>query len=99
MLVQCDNCKGGFHIKNHQRRLEDSVEETYFACPYCLTEYPSFYTNTEVREKQRSINQLRDRLKGLKDPHKRSLLKERIEREQAEVGVMMAELKAKYRRN
>lgn len=97
MPVQCDNCKGGFYIENQQRRLEDSVEETYFTCPYCKTEYPSFYTNTEVREKIRSINQLRDRFKVLKDPAKRILFQERIEREQAEIGVMMAKLKMKYK--
>lgn len=95
MPVQCDNCKGGFHIFVQSRRLEDAVEETYFECPYCQKHYPSFYTDTAVREKQRSIAKLRDRFVALKDPVKRSALQERIEREQEEVSVMMAELKRK----
>ncbi|OKP91863.1 hypothetical protein A3844_01750 [Paenibacillus helianthi] len=99
MPVQCDNCKGGFHIDLQHRRLDDSVEETYFTCPYCQTEYPSFYTNTAVREKQRSINQLRERYNGLKNPEKRDSLQERIEREQVEVSVMMTELEMKYKSN
>lgn len=93
MPVQCDNCKGGFHILVQQRRLEDSVEETYFECPYCQHHYPSFYTDTAIREKQRSISKLRDRFAALKDPVKRDALQERIEREQTEVKVMMDELK------
>jgi len=97
MPVQCDNCKGGFHIELQQRRIEDSVEETYFACPYCLTEYSSFFTNTEVREKQRSISQLQERLMNLRDPAKRSEIQKRINREQLEVTAMMTELKLKYK--
>lgn len=93
MPVQCNNCKGGFHIIVQHRRLEDSIEETYFECPYCQQHYPSFYTDTAVRDKQRSISKLRDRLNALKDPTKRSALQERIEREQAEVSAMMADLK------
>ncbi|MEI2395604.1 hypothetical protein [Paenibacillus phytohabitans] len=96
MAVHCDNCKGGFHIDLQHRWLEDSVEETYFTCPYCQTEYSSFYTDTNVREKQRSISKLRERFTALKDPAKRDVLQERIEREQAEVKVMMAELKQKH---
>lgn len=96
MAVHCDNCKGGFHIDLQQRRLEDAVEETYFSCPYCQTEYPSFYTDTVVREKQRSISKLRERLNTLKDPAKRSALQERIEREQADAKTMVAELKQKF---
>ncbi|KUP22396.1 hypothetical protein [Paenibacillus sp. DMB5] len=97
MPVQCDNCKGGFHIFVQSRRLEDAVEETYFECPYCKQHYPSFYTNPAVREKQRSIGQLQDRLTTLKDPAKRAALQERIDREQAEVNAMMAVLKSKYK--
>ncbi|WP_342422902.1 hypothetical protein [Paenibacillus sp. FSL E2-0178] len=97
MPVKCDNCKGGFHIDLQQRRLENSVEETYFICPYCQTEYPSFYTDTAVREKQRSISKLRDRFAALKNHAKRDVLQERIEREQAEVKVLMDEMKLKYK--
>lgn len=96
MPVKCDNCKGGFHIFVQHRRLEDSIEETYFECPYCQQHYPSFYTDTAVREKQRSIAKLRERFAALKDPAKRDVLQERIEREQAEVKAMMDELKLKF---
>ncbi|MEK3699628.1 MULTISPECIES: hypothetical protein [unclassified Paenibacillus] len=97
MAVHYDNCKGGFHIDLQQRRLEDAAEEIYFICPYCQTEYPSFYTDTNVREKQRSIGKLRERFNALKDPVKRDALQERIERDQAEVKALMAELKLKYK--
>lgn len=95
-VVQCDNCKGGFKIDLKMRRLKDAIEETYFTCPYCQYHYTSFFTDISVREKQRSIRQLWDKLHNTKDQNKIIHIQERIENEKAEIKVMMDDLKVKY---
>lgn len=49
-MVICDSCNHEFEIELHTRKLDGDIEENYFTCPSCNSEYVSFKTSKETRE-------------------------------------------------
>lgn len=58
--VVCDKCSKKFEIKVKTRKLPLGVEEVYFTCPHCKEKYVSYYTDPEIREKQKKINKIHE---------------------------------------
>lgn len=58
MIVNCVICEKDFEVKLLTRLLDErtGLELTYFVCPICKQEYPSFYENNATKELQAKIN-------------------------------------------
>lgn len=52
MKVICDVCGHRFKMKKAKkvRRINEDIEEVYFECPHCETDYHSYYINDEIRD-------------------------------------------------
>ncbi len=59
MLLKCDGvngCEKEFTLEKVEvDKLDNEIEKNYFRCPYCNTEYVAFYTNKEIRKKQKFV--------------------------------------------
>lgn len=66
--VVCDKCNKKFDIKVKTRKLPLGIVETYFTCPHCKEKYISYYTDENIREKQKKINDMQVKYRKLKNP-------------------------------
>lgn len=62
ILAKCDGengCGEEFRIARLTvDNLRDGVEKSYFRCPHCDKEYLLFYTDKEIRRKQKAIRRV-----------------------------------------
>ena len=60
VISSCDKkCKQRFILDEVKEVvLEKDIKRTFFACPYCKTEYTVNYTNLEARDIQRKVQNL-----------------------------------------
>lgn len=62
MLAKCDGeggCGKEFRIRRFiLDKLGNGIEKTYFRCPHCKKEYLAFYTDKNIREKQKKIRKM-----------------------------------------
>lgn len=61
--VYCDKCKRDFKIKVKTEDIENDIERVYFICPYCKTEYTSYYLNDDIKAKQHRMKILQCNLR------------------------------------
>ncbi|MEC0783457.1 transglycosylase [Bacillus haynesii] len=56
----CDHCGTKFHIKgcSKVRKYDNGVRQHYIKCPWCQTEYTSYYTNEKIRRMQQKVKKL-----------------------------------------
>ncbi|KIN79935.1 hypothetical protein [Clostridium botulinum] len=57
MLIACnEGCKRNFELaKFKEKKLKNSVVETYFKCPHCHKRYTCLYTDKEIRRLQAQL--------------------------------------------
>lgn len=55
MNCTCNKCNEEFEIKPRIKKYADAVEETFFTCPHCNERYSSFFTNNDIRKKQKLL--------------------------------------------
>lgn len=91
----CDECTKEFQIELKTKRLHEGVELTYFNCPHCECEYTTYYTDTNIREGQRHVQRLREKLQGTKNLGIRERIHADIQKRQKEIAKQMDELKKK----
>lgn len=62
ILAKCDGvggCGKEFRIRRFTLdKLGDGIEKTYFNCPHCGKEYLCFYTDKNIRDKQKKIRKM-----------------------------------------
>lgn len=67
MLAICDaedGCKKEFTLEKFEvEKLDNDIEKTYFKCPHCNKKYVAFYTDKEIRRKQKFIRNVKDNKK------------------------------------
>ena len=91
--VTCDKCGKKFEINLKTRRLPLDVREAYFICPHCNEKYICYYTDPQIREKQKKISKLQEKCRELKNPAEKADMELRIMRFKDEIGADMEELK------
>jgi len=74
--VICDNkeCKKEFEIELKTRALTKNVNQIYFDCPHCGSEYNVTKTNAQIEGVQSKIDYYSKRLSETKDKVKRENL-------------------------
>jgi hypothetical protein len=62
MLAKCDGeggCGKEFRVRRFATdKLGDGIEKTYFICPHCGKEFVGFYTDRNIRAKQKKIRKM-----------------------------------------
>lgn len=91
--VVCNKCGKKFEINLKTRRLPLDVREVYFICPHCKEKYVCYYTDPQIREKQKEINKMQDECWKIKSPAEKADMELRIMRLKDEIGADMEELK------
>ena len=61
MLINCnEGCKKDFTLTAPMKEeLDGEVERHYIKCPHCGKEYDSYYTDSELRELQEQMQELK----------------------------------------
>lgn len=79
--VECNECNEQFAISEKIRKHPNSIEETYFECPYCEYEYIVLVTDYALRKEVRDIKKLHERYirRRSKATAKSEVLKTRLE--------------------
>lgn len=65
-MVNCDACKKDFKMDIKVTKLDGGIEKVHFYCPHCNQEYISYFTNEEIRKKQKKVVFIKDRNKNKK---------------------------------
>lgn len=91
--VACDKCSKKFQIKVKTRKLPLGIEEIYFICPHCKEKYIGYYTNLEIRKKQKEINKMWEEYRKLREPDIIDDMMLKITKFKAEIKADMEELK------
>ena len=63
MFVKCNVCNNQFELVGQTRAKNDGIEEVYFTCSHCGTEYFCYRTNKKMRNLLISISQYHKALK------------------------------------
>lgn len=65
-MVNCDTCKKDFNIDIKIEKYDGGIEKVHFHCPHCNQEYISYFTNAEIRKKQKKAIFIKDKNKNKK---------------------------------
>lgn len=65
-MVVCDTCKKDFNMDVRVTKLDDEIEKVHFYCLYCNQEYISYFTDEEIRKKQKKVRFIKDKNKNKK---------------------------------
>lgn len=63
MITTCNRCQEDFDIKLEERLVKNNIYKVSFSCNHCNKEYISYYTNIVVRNKQKKINKIAEKIK------------------------------------
>lgn len=81
-MVNCNKCNKNFDVKVRTRQIDKDVEEVFFNCPHCHERYTAYFTDKNIREKQKIIRVKYNQLRMSKD-------KRRIENEIKQMQTML----------
>lgn len=77
METTCDKCHKDFMIEIKVKKYSGGIEEIYFVCPHCRQRYSSYFTDRNIRIKQKQIMKRRDNYqKCINNEDKIKILKE-----------------------
>lgn len=62
MEVNCDTCNKNFEIEI-KTSYKFGLEIQYFVCPHCKAKYTYVVIDDYIRERQREVQELRDKIK------------------------------------
>lgn len=93
--VKCDSCNKEFEIKLQVKKHPGAVEETYFICPKCKERYVSYFTDKDIRAKQKQINKLWEEYRKAKTQEEVVRIADKIATLKAEIGENIDKLKRK----
>lgn len=61
MIVNCDTCKKDFKIEI-KTSYKFGLEIQYFVCPHCQAKYTYVVIDNYIRERQKEVQELRDKI-------------------------------------
>ncbi|EKS4344835.1 transglycosylase [Clostridium sporogenes] len=93
MEVYCNKCNKDFEIKAKEKKYADGIVELYFKCPYCKERYTSFFTDKNIRQKQKKVRKFYEQYGKETDEHKIIELLKQIDDLKVEIGNDMNKLK------
>jgi transcription initiation factor IIE alpha subunit len=98
MNAQCDKCNKYFEVQIKLRKPDRGIEEHYFNCSHCGEKYISYYTNKNIRRKQKEVRALYDKLSKLKSDEQQQKLFEKIANLKALMKAEMDQLRSEYQK-
>lgn len=97
-LITCEECNTDFELNLHTERLSDGIEHNFLKCTECGKKYTSFYTDTNIRTRQKKVQGMWERFHSTKNPLKREAINEKIKKEQEQVSIAIEKLNAMFSR-
>lgn len=94
-MIICDNCTKEFELKPITKKLNDGIYEVYFKCPHCSEKYNSYFTNKNIRIKQKNINKMWEIYKNAKTQEEVVEMVTKIDSLKASIKADMESLKKK----
>lgn len=95
MEVYCNKCNKDFEINAKEKKHKDGIVELYFKCPYCKERYTSFFTDKNIRQKQKKVRNKYEQLGKCIDMKDRIALLKEIDSMKTDLKVDMDNLKEK----
>lgn len=93
MEVYCNKCNKDFEINAKEKKYKDGIVELYFKCPHCKERYTSFFTDKNIRQKQKKVRKLYEQYGKQTDENKIIELLKEIDDLKVEIGNDMNKLK------
>lgn len=94
-MVYCNKCKKEFEINIKTKKYTGGIEETYFKCPHCNKRYIGFFTDKNIRIKQKKVRNVSNELNECRDMAQRIVLLKEIDKMKQALKVDMDNLKEK----
>lgn len=94
-MVYCNKCKKDFEINIKTKKCLGGIEETYFKCPHCKERYTGFFTDKNIRIKQKRVRNESNKLSKCRDMGQRIVLLKEIDKMKQDLKVDMDKLKEK----
>jgi hypothetical protein len=94
-MVICDECEKEFEVKASTKKLTNGISETSFKCPHCKKKYISYFTNRDIRIKQKNINKLWEKYRKASDDEEVAEMVIKIRTMKASIKILMDNLKIK----
>lgn len=94
-MIVCDICKKEFALKPITKKHIDGINEVYFKCPHCSEKYISYFTNKNIRIKQKNINKMWEIYRNTKTQEEVVEMVEKIDILKATIKAEMENLKKK----
>lgn len=93
-MIKCDNCNEEFELITKVKKT-NGIEEVYFKCSHCKVKYISYFTNKNIRIKQKNINKLWQKYKKCTTEDEAIEMMKNIDTMRIEIKVDMNNLKKK----
>ena len=94
-MIYCNKCKKDFEINIKTKKYPGGIEETYFKCPHCKERYTGFFTDKNIRIKQKKVRNISNELGKCRDMAQRIVLLKEIDKMKQDLKVNMDNLKEK----
>ncbi len=91
-LIICDKCKREFELEPQVEK-KGNIERIYLKCPRCRAEYTAFYMDKGIRFKQDTIRDMQMNSARERDPQKKRVMLDAIQKLKNEIGNDMNRLK------